>query len=107
MTEHPGHHATAAAMNALELRVDGPIAPVTRRAVRLGGPEALRRAHETAAARCYDRLARDSLSAIAAARQRLASTPPASSDAAMLALQGRRLARLRRQGLAAKGRATA
>ncbi len=94
-------------MTALELRVDGPIAPMTRRALRFGGVAAFDRARAAASARCYDRLARDSLSTIAAVRRRLAVAPANPSAASTLAWHRRRLAWLRRQGLAARGRATA
>jgi len=104
MSTRPHLRESAAEMAALERRVDGPIAPATRRAVRVGGPEVLNRARAAASARCYDRLVRDSVAALAAARQAVATGLPVQAAAEILARQPRGLAGLRRRGLAARQR---
>jgi hypothetical protein len=75
--------------DALWLAHDGPIDPRRRRAVRLGGPARLTAAEAVAAARTRDRLARDLVAAIAAARRH--------GTAARLVRCRRALGHLRRQ----------
>jgi hypothetical protein len=51
-----------------EARIDGPVSARARWAARLGGPEVLRVAEQTAVARTQAALARDLVAGIAAAR---------------------------------------
>lgn len=68
MSAPPRNPDILAELSELERRVDGATAPADRRAPRLGGPAALARAGTEARTRCADRLARDAVAGIAAAR---------------------------------------